>query len=1250
MKKMNHLLSKLHYLKSAAAVVLAVIIAFSGLCISTFAADASADLFTAEPDTENIIFNAAYPEVGKEMKVSVAERENETFLYRWYVNNEQINNFTDTYTPVEGDLGKMITVKVYDTDAELTGTASMFMSQLPVVYIEVDNRAVPTKKGEVFNAQLSIQGNSKFNDPDILYDGKTEIKVRGNMTASASKKPYKLKLDKKTNLLGMGKNKHWVLLSNPYDRSNLKNDIASKIAAGMGLYSTKSEFVDVVLNGKCVGLYQLCEHVRVGENRVNITDWDTIAEDAASAVYKANKDIILKDNKDAFTDYMAGNLDWVTSDEVTFNGQTFKVSDYYSDIPDITGGYLLKVDNGEKHLYKAPDGKYFALEAPEYNEEEKRYPNKDMENYITGYYSSFISAVIDDDFSVEYDGRTMRSTDFIDVDSFAKGILVNELMQNEDFGHRSTYMYKDVGGKLTFGPVWDMDLSNSNNNQAWVTTYFPWIKAMCSDPVMMNAIRNTYWEYRYTLIQDLLEDDGLLESTYAEIKNSTGFNNKLWETDFTGEEYKDEFKFKLKLKIAWMDKTFATLESAVSSVSSSAKIKSASVNLAFNDGILDINCDDNSAYAKIYADGVLVDTVYDTASASAAVDADEDSVITVVTYDADNNVLNGNFIKPCSYVNSLTVTAEPDKKVYNVGDEIDLTGLVLTANYADGTSAQVTPDLAYTYTKDALGPQFNRTDKITDVRGNVYIVLRYANRSVEFPVTVNAESDYMKVQEYINRIPSNADDADYLKRVCEAWVEYNALSAQAKASVSNADILNNAINGFGSCSTEVIGVYAADGVLRNNASDRVVVVVKGSPSKIVFHYQDSQTTTASYSSSSAACLSVKKIGNYSAWTINFGFRTKYTTYSVRTKNYNARYIFDPSALLAPQKADLEISCPDDVYKNADCEIDFKIKGSDVSEVKLTEGDTVLAQTDKFNNGIVLNFNEAGTHNIAVSYMSDNKWFEYGSVSICVRDEIEKNMIFYEENVDGSVKVITDESFNEIPYASETEKVKLSSRTVNNYKVWTGSVNTDETYQIFNEKVTLDAEHNFISGFEAGFNSFDEYLKEEYVNNYSCTYYGTNGTLSVYKDDAAIGIFTVIIYGDVNGDGWYDGSDSVIVNCLANGILSREQVGEAVYAAADSNHDYAIDENDVALLEQAGLLLANVDQSKTPAELFEDAVFSEYINLITQSPVTAEKTVETAPTDTTPADEPVVTQTLFQQIMDFIIHIFNLITSYISKVF
>ena len=91
---------------------------------------------------------------------------------------------------------------------------------------------------------------------------------------------------------------------------------------------------------------------------------------------------------------------------------------------------------------------------------------------------------------------------------------------------------------------------------------------------------------------------------------------------------------------------------------------------------------------------------------------------------------------------------------------------------------------------------------------------------------------------------------------------------------------------------------------------------------------------------------------------------------------------------------------------------------------------------------------------------------------------------------------------------------------------------------------------------------------------------------------------VAVIGDVNGDGWYDGTDSVLVNCLVHGILTKAQVGEAAYFAADCDRDGTVSAEDVAILEQAGLLLSEIDINKTPAELSEDAAFSEYLHLIT----------------------------------------------------
>ena len=43
------------------------------------------------------------------------------------------------------------------------------------------------------------------------------------------KKPYKIKLDSKSELLGMPKEKDWVLLANAVDRSQLRTFAASEL-------------------------------------------------------------------------------------------------------------------------------------------------------------------------------------------------------------------------------------------------------------------------------------------------------------------------------------------------------------------------------------------------------------------------------------------------------------------------------------------------------------------------------------------------------------------------------------------------------------------------------------------------------------------------------------------------------------------------------------------------------------------------------------------------------------------------------------------------------------------------------------------------------------------------------------------------------------------------------------------------------------------------------------------------------------
>lgn len=120
-----------------------------------------------------------------------------------------------------------------------------------------------------------------------LEDTEAQLKVRGNSTAKADKKPFAFKLSSKKKVLGMDKAKKWGLLANRYDPSLLRNALALDLAQTLGLTATPEyRFVELWLDGVFKGCYQLTELVEIGAGRVEIDDkaGDFIIEYEASRV------------------------------------------------------------------------------------------------------------------------------------------------------------------------------------------------------------------------------------------------------------------------------------------------------------------------------------------------------------------------------------------------------------------------------------------------------------------------------------------------------------------------------------------------------------------------------------------------------------------------------------------------------------------------------------------------------------------------------------------------------------------------------------------------------------------------------------------------------------------------------------------------------------------------------------------------------------------------------------------------------
>ncbi|MBR3642279.1 MAG: CotH kinase family protein, partial [Parasporobacterium sp.] len=117
-----------------------------------------------------------------------------------------------------------------------------------------------------------------FNCPEEYRLSKAAgVKVRGNSTAEMEdEKPYRIKFDKKQNMLGLHngeKYKSWVLLRSFW---NLCPDYMAfslaKPIFGDKYYSSDACYVNLYINGQDAGVYLLCEQNQVAEGRVDVNE------------------------------------------------------------------------------------------------------------------------------------------------------------------------------------------------------------------------------------------------------------------------------------------------------------------------------------------------------------------------------------------------------------------------------------------------------------------------------------------------------------------------------------------------------------------------------------------------------------------------------------------------------------------------------------------------------------------------------------------------------------------------------------------------------------------------------------------------------------------------------------------------------------------------------------------------------------------------------------------------------------------
>lgn len=537
----------------------------------SFAADSNVTQ-TASEQTESNSSSSSTPQVTVTGTVEVGQtltavlsgtKSTQTVVkYKWTFGSK-VYEYTDTpsikLTQQMYDSNSLELVVVLQNPSAKVSYKTTFHIEngLPVVYINTDDGREVTSKSTYKGASMMIElsdGTAEYTNLFTEDFAAIEIRGRGNSTWGRSKKPYKLKLSEKADLFGMGSSKHWILLANAYDGSQLRNMLSYDLSDALGLVAVKNIHVNLVFNGEFVGLYQLTENIRAEKGRVPVTNWESVAEDAAEAIGKTEG---LKTKQiENLAEEMKKDLGWITSGKY----KNYVIADYF-DLSgcDTTGGYIIELDEyyDEVSKFITPEDVPIMIKSPEY-----LVTNDDMFGYIRDYIVDMEDALFSSD---GYNSDGCHYSDYLDVDSFVDYWIVNQAFKSVELLFKSCFMYKDAGGKITFGPVWDMDWSSGNHanlggvcadptawnhNQSQDREY--WYRAIYHLPYFVVQLEDRWWEVR-DKIQDMLDS---IDSTADYLSDAADDDYAIW-GGIGGWKFSrevSELKTWLNKRVEWMDK------------------------------------------------------------------------------------------------------------------------------------------------------------------------------------------------------------------------------------------------------------------------------------------------------------------------------------------------------------------------------------------------------------------------------------------------------------------------------------------------------------------------------------------------------------------------------------------------------------------------------------------------------------------------------------------------------------------------
>ena len=315
---------------------------------------------------------------------------------------------------------------------------------LPILRINTSDGGDIVSKDYYKTCTITLENCS---DPMKFEDVSANIRVRGNSTAVTEKKPFRIKFDKKRNMLGLNdgaKCKSWCLMADYYDYSLMRNSLSFRMCdVLLDGYSFASDcaWVEVYVNGDYRGVYLLCEQTQINPHRVDIYE-------------KADDELNLE------IGYLmvgqGGRTDEPNTVQISYGGLPI------TDLEGTTMGF---------------GGGNFSLSSGDYTKEQIAFCAK-----VVGNIAYLCSAAIGQNEYYELDenwelvpkttfvGTTKAEKQietiaaYVDIESAVRIYMTDEIVKNLDSGTYNMYidLSPDGAKKLTFGPPWDYDFALAN--------------------------------------------------------------------------------------------------------------------------------------------------------------------------------------------------------------------------------------------------------------------------------------------------------------------------------------------------------------------------------------------------------------------------------------------------------------------------------------------------------------------------------------------------------------------------------------------------------------------------------------------------------------------------------------------------------------------------------------------------------------------------------------------------------------------